>query len=208
MQRDTKILGSRARTLAAVIITALAGVASIGLAGCDQKQEPPKQAAAAPAAATGPKVHLDKLKWVEMPKAAAQTPFTDAEGKTHALAEFAGKVVLVNFWATWCGPCVEEMPTLDALQATLGGAKFAVIAINQDREGLKVAEPFAKVNAWKNLPLYLEPPGQFQSDADLRGLPTSILIDRQGREVARLEGENAWNAPEMVAAIKEFIDKP
>src|SRR5260221_8421325 len=99
MRHDTNFSGLRAKTRA-VIITALAAVATLGLFGCDQKQEAKKDAAApqAAAAANAPKVHLDKLKFHEAPQQAAATAFQDAEGKTHTLADFAGKVVLVNFW--------------------------------------------------------------------------------------------------------------
>lgn len=204
MRNDTNFLGLRAKTRA-VIITAVAAVATLGLTGCDQKPQEAKQEA--PAAAT-PKLNISKMKWHEAPQAAAATPFQDADGKTLTLADFAGKVVVVNFWATWCAPCVEEMPTLDKLQATLGGENFAVVAISQDKEGLKVAQPFAKEQDWKNLPLYVEPATQFMRDAKLRGLPTTILVDRQGREVARLEGENAWDAPEVVKIVNDLIAKP
>ena len=208
MRSDMNFLGLRVQ-IRAVIITALAAVATLGLANCDQKPQAAKQDAAAPqAGAPAPKVHLEKLKIHDTPQQAAQTPFQDAEGKTHTLADFAGKVVLVNFWATWCAPCVEEMPTLDKLQASLGGDSFAVVAISQDKEGLKLAQPFAKEQGWKNIVLYVEPATQFMREAKLRGLPTSILVDRQGREVARLEGENAWDAPEMVKVISDLIAKP
>src|SRR5262249_41334336 len=151
-------LSLRAKTRA-VIITAVAAVATLGLAGCDQNPPATKEAKApnATAAANLPKAHLEKLKWSDAPMPAPQTQFQDAEGKAHTLSDFAGKVLVVNFWATWCGPCVEEMPTLDRLQATLGGDSFAVVAISQDREGLKVAAPFAKENGWKNIALYVEP---------------------------------------------------
>ena len=209
MRHVTNFLGLRAKTRA-VIITALAAVATLGLASCDQKPEAAKQDAApqATAQAGKTKLNLDKLKWADAPQPAAVTPFQDADGKTLTLANFAGKVVLVNFWATWCAPCVEEMPTLDKLQATLGGENFAVVAISQDRDGLTVAQPFAKEQGWKNLPLYVEPAVQFMKDAKLRGLPTTLLVDRQGREVARLEGENAWDAPEIVKIINDLIAKP
>ena len=209
MTRNGKILA-----FAAVIIIAAGAVASIALrnntelatAPAAAPAAAPKQAAAKQEAAEP--VDLSKLKYLETPVPAAATAFTDAAGATHTLAEFKGKVLVVNFWATWCAPCVKEMPTLDALQATLGGDTFAVLAINQDREGQKVAAPFIAKNEWKNIALYVEPSGRFMKDARLNGLPTSLLIDKNGNEVARLEGTTAWNAPEVKAEIQKLIEKP
>jgi thiol-disulfide isomerase/thioredoxin len=202
MVSDTRFFGHLAVSLRAVINIAVVAVASMALVACDQAPAPPKPEATA---AAKPPVRLEKLKWLEEPRPAPQTPFTDGDGRPRTLKDFAGKVVLVNFWATWCAPCIEEMPTLDALQARLGGEDFIVLAINQDREGAKVATPFVERNGWKNLPLNLEPAGQFAKDAALRGLPTSLLIDREGREVARLEGTLAWDAPEVEAKLREVI---
>ena len=205
MTRNGKILA-----FAAVIIIAAGAVASIAL-----KNQPKMAAAPAAAPAVAPKpqaaaepVDLSKLKYLETPVPAAATAFTDGAGTSHTLADFKGKVLVVNFWATWCAPCVKEMPTLDALQASMGGDTFAVIAINQDREGQKVAEPFIAKNEWKNIALYVEPSARFQKDARIMGLPTSILIDKQGNEVARLEGTMAWDAPEVKAEIQKLIEKP
>ena len=205
MTRNGKILA-----FAAVIIIAAGAVASIAL-----KNQPKPAPVAAPTAApvavppAAPEpVNLANLKWLETPQPMPATPFTDAAGASHTLADFKGKVLVVNFWATWCAPCVKEMPTLDALQASMGGDKFAVIAINQDREGQKVAEPFIAKNEWKNIALYVEPSARFQKDARIMGLPTSLLIDKQGNEVARLEGTLAWDAPEVKAEIQKLIEKP
>lgn len=201
MTRNGKILA-----FAAVIIIAAGAVASIAL---KKQPEMVSAPAAVPAAkAEAEPVDLTKLKYHDAPAPAAATAFTDAAGASHTLADFKGKVLVVNFWATWCAPCVKEMPTLDALQAGLGGDTFAVLAINQDREGQKVAEPFIAKNEWKNIALYVEPPGRFMRDARLMGLPTSLLIDKQGNEVARLEGTIDWNAPEVRAEIKKLIEKP
>ena len=204
MTRNGKILA-----FAAVIIIAAGAVASIALKNQPEMAAAPKSAPApAPKAqAAAEPVDLSKLKYLETPVPAAATAFTDGAGASHTLADFKGKVLVVNFWATWCAPCVKEMPTLDALQASMGGDKFAVIAINQDREGQKVAERFIAKNEWKNIALYVEPSARFQKDARIMGLPTSILIDKQGNEVARLEGTMAWDAPEVKAEIQKLIEK-
>ncbi|TAL03415.1 MAG: TlpA family protein disulfide reductase [Rhodospirillaceae bacterium] len=184
--------------VAGVIITAATAVASIALL----TRTPPSSPAPA---AESP---LGRLRWLENPQPVAATPFSDESGTPRTLHDFAGRVLVVNFWATWCGPCVQEMPTLDALQATLGGDGFAVVAISQDRGGSGVAKPFLEANGWRHLALYTEPDAHFVKDAALAGLPTSLIVDRNGREVARLEGAAAWNSPEMVATLRKLMAAP
>ena len=169
----------------AVIIIGLAVVASR-----PGKQTPPAQPAASAASA-------DKFVWRDTPQPAPTTVFKDEAGNDHTLADFAGKAVVVNFWATWCAPCVKEMPTLDALQAQFGDKGIQVLAISQDREGAQVAKPFKDKNGWNDLALYTESAGKFQKDADLNGLPTTIILNKAGQEVGRVEGEVNWTSPEV-----------
>jgi len=135
------------------------------------------------------------------------TVMQDAKGVDATLAALKGKVLVVNFWATWCAPCIKEMPTLDALQAKLGPSGLQVLAVSQDREGLKVAQPFVEKNGWKNIALYVEPKARFAKDAALRGLPTTIILDQTGQEVGRLEGTIDWTAPKVVDALSKLIAK-
>jgi thiol-disulfide isomerase/thioredoxin len=185
--------------LAALIITAVAAVASGALV---YRLASPRPAPQSPP----PADNIGQMQWLQSPRAVAATPFTDGAGKAVMLVDFRGKVLVVNFWATWCAPCVKEMPTLDALQAQLGGKAFAVIAINQDRDGAKVA-PFVQNNGWTHLALYTEPGGHFVHDEDLVGLPTSLIVDQDGREVARVEGPRDWQSAETIAALKQLIAK-
>ena len=140
---------------------------------------------------------IDKLKWHEKPFAAPETAFQDGNGADIRLSDFAGKVLVVNLWATWCAPCIREMPTLDALEEDLGGDRFHVIALSQDREGARVARPFIEKNGWSNLDLYVSDGSAFGREANIRGLPTTLIIGPDGQEVARLEGTAEWDAPEF-----------
>lgn len=199
--------------VAAVIIIAVAVVASGGkqdaapVAETAPTTEESAEKTAAESAADLNKSTVADFVWHETPQPVAQTVFNDASEAELTLDRFKGKVLVVNFWATWCAPCVKEMPTLDALQAKLGGDDFAVVAISQDRDGAKVAKPFADKNGWKNLAFYVEKMGKFARDAQLRGLPTSLVVDKSGKEVGRIEGEVEWDSPEMEKILRDLIAK-
>ncbi|MBE9606548.1 TlpA family protein disulfide reductase [Acetobacteraceae bacterium H6797] len=138
------------------------------------------------------------------PRPLPDTAFTDAEGKPMSFADFSGKGLIVNFWATWCAPCVAEMPALDKTQAALGSQGLAVLALSSDRAGKSQVEAFYKRNGIHNLPILLDPRGAAARAFGARGLPTSVLVDRRGQEVARLEGEAEWDHPEWLAKVKEL----
>lgn len=138
----------------------------------------------------------------ELPKPIGAIQFQDGQGQSRSLGDFHGKVVLLNIWATWCIPCRKEMPTLDRLQSTLGGPHFEVVALSIDRGGLDVVRKFFADVGIHNLPMYLDTSGKALRELGAVGLPTTFLVDRQGREVGRLIGPAEWDAPEMV----EFIN--
>ncbi len=139
------------------------------------------------------------------PKAAPEVSFTDAQGKSFTLADFRGRVVLLNFWATWCVPCVQEMPSLDKLQAKLAGPGFTAAAISVDRQGLEVVRPFLAKTAIESLPTYLDPSGAAMHAFGVRGLPTTMIIDAEGREAGRIEGMARWDTPEAEALIRFYV---
>ncbi|WP_240910437.1 TlpA disulfide reductase family protein [Pontivivens nitratireducens] len=129
--------------------------------------------------------------------------FTDPDGNAYTLADYAGKIVLVNFWATWCAPCREEMPDLDALNADMAGEDFEVVTIASGRNSLSGIRAFFEEEQIETLPILLDPQGQLSRRAGVLGLPVSILMNREGHEIARLQGGAHWNdapAREIIAA--------
>jgi thiol-disulfide isomerase/thioredoxin len=139
------------------------------------------------------------------PKPVPELRFNDAQGREHTLTDFRGKVVLLNIWATWCEPCREEMPALDRLQAKLGGERFQVLALSVDQNGPAVARKFYAETGIKALPLYIDPTAKAAFTVDAAGLPASLLIDRQGREIGRHLGAVKWDEPEVVERLRRAI---
>jgi thiol-disulfide isomerase/thioredoxin len=121
------------------------------------------------------------------------------------LADFRGKIVLLNIWATWCVPCREEMPALDALETKLGGEDFQVVAVNIDKGGPEKAATFLTETGATHLQLYTDPSGKLFSTLRAVGMPTTLIIDRDGKEIARLVGPADWASPEAVAVIEAAI---
>lgn len=138
------------------------------------------------------------------PRDLPEFAFTDAEGRSRTVADFAGRGLVINLWATWCPPCVAEMPSLDRAQAFLEREGITVLALSSDRGGRAQVEPFYARARLRELGIWLDPRGATGRAFGVRGLPTTILLDRAGREVARLEGEAEWDRPEMLAAIRRL----
>ncbi|MDP9136804.1 MAG: TlpA family protein disulfide reductase [Pseudomonadota bacterium] len=134
--------------------------------------------------------------------------FQDENGKTRSLAEWRGRVVLLNLWATWCGPCREEMPELARLQNELGSLDFEVVALSLDRRGAEVAGAFLTEIGATTLKLYLDPTGKALHELSAIGLPATILIDRQGSEIGRLLGPARWASPEAITLVKAALLEP
>jgi thiol-disulfide isomerase/thioredoxin len=134
--------------------------------------------------------------------------FTGADGKPVSLADFSGKIVLLNIWATWCVPCREEMPALDKLDTKLGGKDFQVVAVNIDKGSADKAAAFLKEIGVTHLALYTDPSGKLFATLKAVGMPTTLIIDRNGREIARLVGPADWASPEAVKVIEAAIAAP
>lgn len=141
------------------------------------------------------------------PKPVPEIQFQDSEGNTLTLRDFRGKVVLLNIWATWCLPCRREMPTLDRLQAKLGGPDFEVLPLSIDRNGFEAITKFYSDVGVKKLAMYLDGSAEAASTLGAVGLPTTLLIDRDGRELGRLVGPAEWDSPDMIALINRYLTK-
>ncbi len=147
---------------------------------------------------------LDKLVVAQEPTPVAAAEFTDRDGGTHTLADWQGKVVLLNFWATWCAPCREEMPALDRLQAELGGDDFEVVTIATGRNAVERIDDFYAEVGVENLPILLDPRQQVAREMGVVGLPVTVLIDREGREVARYLGDAEWDSDAAKALVTQL----
>ena len=134
---------------------------------------------------------------------APSVAFVDADGNPKTFADFRGKLLVVNFWATWCAPCVAEMQSLDQL-AALMRQDIVVVALSQDRGGKAAVDPFYSRQNIKNLPVYLDPRGVTRRALGISSLPTTVIYDHGGQEVGRLLGTAAWDSPSAIAFLKEI----
>ena len=137
----------------------------------------------------------------------SQTPFDIAGGGTGTLADYQGKVVVLNFWATWCAPCRHEMPMLSDLQAQLGSDQFEVVTIATGRNPLPAMKAFFDEIGVDNLPLHKDPRQKMAREMGVLGLPITVVIDRNGQEIARLQGDADWNSENAVAILRALIDQ-
>jgi thiol-disulfide isomerase/thioredoxin len=134
-------------------------------------------------------------------------PMRRADGKDIDLSAYKGRVVLLNFWATWCAPCIREMPSLDLLQDRLGGKSFAVVAVSIDRKGFAKIAPFlARIRVTK-LHVYLDKTSTLYRKFGVQALPTTFLIDHQGLVRGYLEGPAEWDSKAARALIRFYVDK-
>ena len=130
--------------------------------------------------------------------------FTTAEGEVRTLKDYLGRGVVLNFWATWCIPCVAEMPALAKLATLVDPAQVAILPLSSDRGGAEMVRKFYAEKGITGLPVLLDGRGEAMRAFGSRGIPTTILIDAKGRERARLEGAAEWADPAAVAAVKEL----
>jgi thiol-disulfide isomerase/thioredoxin len=134
--------------------------------------------------------------------AAPATAFEDPDGAPASLADFRGRPVLLNLWATWCGPCVVEMPTLDAL-AGREGDRLAVLTVSQDLNGRDKVEAFFRKQGYRHLETWLDPQMALMAELKVDTLPTTILYDKDGRELWRVTGMEDWQSDRAALLLKE-----
>jgi thiol-disulfide isomerase/thioredoxin len=138
------------------------------------------------------------------PQALKEFMFVDDDSKAASLTDFRGKVVLLNIWATWCGPCRVEMPTLDRLQAMLGGPDFEVVALSIDQGGVPVVKDFYEELELKALRIFVDPSMTAPVALNTLGVPTTLLINREGQEIGRYTGPAEWDSPKVEALIRWY----
>ena len=128
------------------------------------------------------------------------------DGTVRTIADYAGKGVVLNLWATWCVPCVAEMPALDAMASAVQPS-VVVLPLSSDRGGAAAVERFYREHGVKNLPVLLDPTGAAARALGARGIPTTLLIDSTGRERGRLEGGADWDSDKTIAMVKQLADR-
>ncbi|MEM6621456.1 MAG: TlpA disulfide reductase family protein [Pseudomonadota bacterium] len=132
--------------------------------------------------------------------------FRDKHGNAISLSDFEGKVVVLNFWATWCPPCRAEMPSIDRLSGALGGDDLAVIALSTDRFDVGRVIAFFEEIEVQHLTVYQDRRGGVARMAGALGLPITVVLDREGREIARVTGEAEWDSPEAKAFLRRVME--
>ena len=150
------------------------------------------------------KPDLKNLVLIKNPKLYEDVIFTDINRKNVNLDDFSGKLLILNFWATWCAPCREEMPSLDNLQSNTKLNNLKIFPINIGQEDIAKAEFFFKELNIKNLDIYIDAPITLAKKFSLRGVPTTILFNKEGREFARIMGSIDFNDEEFINWLKLY----
>lgn len=193
-------------TLRTAIFAALVLLLALAAGLYVYMQRRPAQEAASPpvpAASTPPSAF--NFVRQEPPGPLPEIAFRDGMGRPMTLAGFRGRIVLLNLWATWCVPCRKEMPTLDRLQAKMGGPDFEVVALSIDEKGMGAVAPFFQEIGVTALRPYVDETGRSAPALGVVGIPTTILIDRNGNKLGSVVGAADWAAPEVVRLIEGAV---
>ena len=143
----------------------------------------------------------------ETPHPLMKFTFSDGAGRSLTLEDFRGKFILVNVWATWCPPCKEEMASLNQLAKTYAKRNLTILPISIDISGASAVHYFYKKFDLNKLPIYVDPSKQVMNALGVTGIPTTLLISREGLEIGRVVGAAEWNAPESVKRIAELLGR-
>lgn len=183
------------KLLSALLYTALLGLANVGSA----------DARAAEAMREG---DMRKLIFHSAPIASSEAPFMSEDGQQMTLADFQGKHIVLNFWATWCAPCRHEMPHLSALQDAMGGDQMEVVTIATGRNPLPGMQRFFAEIDVDNLPLHTDARQSLARSLGVLGLPVTIILDPEGNEIARMQGDADWSSENALEIMRTLIDAP
>jgi len=197
-QRRRQLLGWSA----VLLFTAVAWVAFYAVAELLATQSDLTQVTAAQ---SGAAADAFAFSFFDQPRPIPELSFIDGDGRPRSLADFKGKPVLLNIWATWCAPCRKEMPSLDRLQADYDPSQFVVVSLSLDRQGLPVVRKFYDELGLRSLGIFLDQSGAAASKVNAAGLPTTLFIDRDGHEIGRKAGPAEWDSTETVALVREHF---
>ncbi len=146
-----------------------------------------------------------KLNFHPTPKPVSANAFESEDGTAMTLADYKGKYILLNFWATWCAPCRREMPMLSEMQASMGGDNFAVVTLATGRNPPPAIKKFFTEIGVDNLPRHRDPKSLLGNEMGVFGLPVTMILDPAGNEIARLTGDAEWNSASAKAIISALI---
>ncbi len=189
------------RGLLAAAGTLLAGVVARKYLLPSPAPQAPQEAPQSGGPATQP---VDVLR-AQPPVALPALHFTAADGAARSLADYAGRGVVLNFWATWCVPCVSEMPALDALSRALADKGIVVLPVSLDHTGADAVKPFYAGHGIGSLPVLLDMHAETMVALKLEGIPTTLVIDRSGREVARVQGPVRWDSADAASVVGRLV---
>jgi thiol-disulfide isomerase/thioredoxin len=166
---------------------------------------PSEQATSAPPSASSGQIQSFEFSFFNEPHSLPELRFVSGDGRALTLGDFRGRPILLNIWATWCVPCRKEMPSLDRLQAKIGASQLLVLPLSIDRQGLPVVKKFYGELGLTALGTFLDQSGTAASKLNTVGVPTTLLIDREGREIGRKIGPAEWDGAETIALLREHL---
>lgn len=191
-----------------LLLAAIAAVAALGAVAVVAITPSPSATSVQRQSAPPERLPEAGLRMWDVSKPAPVAVFADQDGKMVGLDRFRGKVAVVNFWATWCEPCKQEMPSLLRLQQQLGTDKVSVVAVSGDREGKAAVDPYVAENKLTGLTFLYDPMLVQARSLDVRGLPTTLVLGRDGRELGRAEGALQWDSKAIAGAIAGAAQGP